>query len=132
MTWTMRSDLNAMGTAATRVHDVSGIPTSHIEKDYWVTETLRSVAAHSTAESTTIVFKGGTSLSKAHRLISRFSEDIDLLVITPTESKGAADRCLRAIASAVETAIDVEGEVDPQSATKGQKRTVTFNYPEQR
>jgi Nucleotidyl transferase AbiEii toxin, Type IV TA system len=29
------------------------------------------------------VFKGGTSLSKAYGIIERFSEDIDLLVITP-------------------------------------------------
>lgn len=122
MRGTLRSDLNAMATAAARVHDVSGIPTSHIEKDYWVTETLRSVAAHSAAESTTVVFKGGTSLSKAHRLIHRFSEDIDLLVVTPTESKGAADRCMKGIASAVETAINVEGKVDPRSVTKGALR----------
>ena len=27
-----------------------------------------------------LVFKGGTSLSKAHRLIARFSEDIDLVL----------------------------------------------------
>ena len=27
------------------------------------------------------VFKGGTSLSKCHKLIQRFSEDIDLVVL---------------------------------------------------
>ena len=27
------------------------------------------------------VFKGGTALSKCHRLIERFSEDIDMVVI---------------------------------------------------
>jgi hypothetical protein len=47
-----------------------------LEKDVWVVWALRTlfedlVGAH-------LVFKGGTSLSKAHRLIERFSEDIDL------------------------------------------------------
>jgi Nucleotidyl transferase AbiEii toxin, Type IV TA system len=47
-----------------------------LEKDVWVVWALRAlfedpVGAH-------LVFKGGTSLSKAHRLIKRFSEDIDL------------------------------------------------------
>lgn len=47
-----------------------------LEKDVWVVWALRAlfedpVGAH-------LVFKGGTSLSKAHRLIERFSEDLDL------------------------------------------------------
>jgi predicted nucleotidyltransferase component of viral defense system len=48
-----------------------------IEKDLWVCWTLRrlnkaaDVAGH-------LTFKGGTSLSKAYGIISRFSEDIDL------------------------------------------------------
>lgn len=47
-----------------------------LEKDVWVVWALRAlfedpVGAH-------LVFKGGTSLSKAHRLIERFSEDVDL------------------------------------------------------
>ena len=47
-----------------------------LEKDVWVVWALRAlfedpIGAH-------LVFKGGTSLSKAHRLIERFSEDVDL------------------------------------------------------
>ncbi|MEN9943604.1 MAG: hypothetical protein RLZZ91_1605 [Bacteroidota bacterium] len=49
-----------------------------VEKDWWVSRTLEiifqmPIAAH-------LVFKGGTSLSKAWKLISRFSEDIDLAI----------------------------------------------------
>jgi len=49
-----------------------------VEKDWWVSRTLNiifqmDVAAH-------LVFKGGTSLSKAWKLINRFSEDIDLAI----------------------------------------------------
>jgi hypothetical protein len=48
------------------------------EKDFYVTAALRAVIAAHGAE---MVFKGGTSLSKAYGLIDRFSEDIDLLVV---------------------------------------------------
>jgi len=49
-----------------------------IEKDWWVVQTLRLVSRMDIAEH--IVFKGGTSLSKAWGLIDRFSEDIDLAI----------------------------------------------------
>ena len=44
-----------------------------IEKDYYVTEALRVIAA-STGDR--VIFKGGTSLAKGWNLIQRFSEDI--------------------------------------------------------
>jgi predicted nucleotidyltransferase component of viral defense system len=53
-----------------------GLPAAAIEKDWWVTRTLELVFGSSL--SPFIVFKGGTSLSKAWGLIDRFSEDIDL------------------------------------------------------
>ena len=49
-----------------------------IEKDWWVVQTLRLVSQMEIAEH--LVFKGGTSLSKAWGLIDRFSEDIDLAI----------------------------------------------------
>ena len=45
-----------------------------IEKDYYVSLILAEIAA----TSDLAVFKGGTSLSKAHHAINRFSEDIDI------------------------------------------------------
>lgn len=56
-----------------------------VEKDYYVTLILKKL---STIEYP-IVFKGGTSLSKAFHVIDRFSEDID---ITFTEHLGEARR----------------------------------------
>jgi predicted nucleotidyltransferase component of viral defense system len=47
-----------------------------IEKDWWVTQTLGLIFSMSCAPH--LVFKGGTSLSKAWGLIDRLSEDIDL------------------------------------------------------
>ncbi len=51
-----------------------GLTVRQLEKDYWVTEVLRTLAAR---HRTSVLFKGGTSLSKGWRIIRRFSEDID-------------------------------------------------------
>lgn len=67
------------------VSNRSGITDDIIEKDYYITLILRELARRN-AE---IVFKGGTSLSKAHHIIDRFSEDVD---ITFTEHIGSARR----------------------------------------
>lgn len=50
-----------------------------IEKDYWVTYVLKNLS-HSPHKND-VVFKGGTSLSKAYNCIEHFSEDIDLAII---------------------------------------------------
>jgi predicted nucleotidyltransferase component of viral defense system len=50
-----------------------------IEKDYWVTYILKNIAL--SAYSKQVVFKGGTSLSKAYQCIERFSEDVDLALL---------------------------------------------------
>lgn len=55
------------------------LPEFHIRKDYWVTLSLKALSESPHADSA--VFKGGTSLSKAYRLIDRFSEDIDLAIL---------------------------------------------------
>jgi predicted nucleotidyltransferase component of viral defense system len=55
-----------------------GLPAGAVEKDWWVTTALRIVFSLPFASS--LVFKGGTSLSKGWNLIERFSEDIDLAI----------------------------------------------------
>jgi len=49
-----------------------------VEKDWWVTQTLSIIFEMEIGQH--LIFKGGTSLSKAFNLIERFSEDIDLAV----------------------------------------------------
>lgn len=49
-----------------------------VEKDYYVTMILRLLSERLPF----IVFKGGTSLSKCHKAINRFSEDIDITIDT--------------------------------------------------
>lgn len=62
-----------------------------VEKDYWICEVLRTVAGAYREE---IIFKGGTSLEKL-RIIERFSEDLDLLVVGDYPSKNAAKRAMK-------------------------------------
>ena len=56
----------------------SGINQVAIEKDWWVTVILKALFKTDCRDS--LIFKGGTSLSKGFNIIERFSEDIDLAI----------------------------------------------------
>jgi len=56
-----------------------GLPPASIEKDFWVCWTLKELFGLP-GWGEHLTFKGGTSLSKGWRLISRFSEDIDVVI----------------------------------------------------
>ena len=62
--------------AIQQVSNDTGRPTYLLEKDIWVVWSLNTLFTSTFGPS--LVFKGGTSLSKAHKAIDRFSEDIDL------------------------------------------------------
>lgn len=64
------------------------IPTNIIEKDYYVTITLKMLAN----KLDNMVFKGGTSLAKCYHLLDRFSEDIDLSYTAETGNLGEAGK----------------------------------------
>lgn len=55
-----------------------GVANTIIEKDFWVCWTLKRLFDLQEEDAASLVFKGGTSLSKAFGIIGRFSEDIDL------------------------------------------------------
>ena len=57
-----------------------GTTEQNIEKDFWVCWTLDALFNGTKADGPRLLFKGGTSLSKAYGLISRFSEDIDITI----------------------------------------------------
>lgn len=59
-----------------QLSQLTGLPPAVLEKDWWVAQTL--MLTFSIPIGQHMVFKGGTSLSKAWGLIDRFSEDIDL------------------------------------------------------
>ena len=56
-----------------------GLRPSAVEKDFWISWTLKELFSTPSIKNT-IMFKGGTSLSKVFHLIKRFSEDIDLVL----------------------------------------------------
>ena len=60
--------------------DRLGAPVGNVEKDFWVCWTLNALYRDRPAGGPRLLFKGGTSLSKAYGLIRRFSEDIDITV----------------------------------------------------
>ena len=57
---------------------VENLPPAAIEKDWWVTSVLNAVFRTDAASN--MLFKGGTSLSKAWHIIERLSEDVDLAI----------------------------------------------------
>ena len=77
-----------------------GTAVQNVEKDFWVCWTLDALFNGLEAGSPRLLFKGGTSLSKAFDLIPRFSEDIDITVfredigqaIDPTELEGLSGK----------------------------------------
>lgn len=81
--------LDVLGIAA----DGLGRPAHLLEKDVWVVWALEVLFASPIADH--LVFKGGTSLSKAYQVIDRFSEDVDLTfdirVLAPDLLEGRDD-----------------------------------------
>ena len=59
-----------------QVDETMGLQAASVEKDFWVCWTLREIFALP-GIGERITFKGRTSLSKAWKLIERFSEDIE-------------------------------------------------------
>ncbi|MGH7240456.1 MAG: nucleotidyl transferase AbiEii/AbiGii toxin family protein [Candidatus Saccharimonadales bacterium] len=62
-----------------QISNTTGMMAFAVEKDWWVVQVL-AVIFDEMDVGKHIIFKGGTSLSKAWKLISRFSEDVDLAI----------------------------------------------------
>lgn len=65
-----------------------GTAVQNVEKDFWVCWTLDALFNGLELGGPRLLFKGGTSLSKAFGLISRFSEDIDITVFRDDLGQG--------------------------------------------
>lgn len=99
-----------------------------IEKDYWISLVLKRLSESKYVNS--VVFKGGTSLSKGHKLINRFSEDIDIAVII---NQGVTGNQIKSLIRTVEKEITGDLlEVDIKGVTsKGSRfRKSIYQYPE--
>lgn len=82
-------------TAARRL----GAPDESVEKDFWVCWTLNELYHERPVGGPRMLFKGGTSLSKAYGLIERFSEDIDITVFRDDLDEGASVGDLEALSN---------------------------------
>lgn len=98
-----------------------------IEKDYWITRALQRMSQNINAEK--VVFKGGTSLSKAYRLTNRFSEDIDIAVIDVDSFSGNQLKTfIKRLAK--DMAADLEELVVPNVTSKGSRfYKAIYQYP---
>ena len=72
----LHENQNLFANPIARLIDDYGMYAEAIEKDYYITLILKELSERLPY----IVFKGGTSLSKCHKVINRFSEDIDIAV----------------------------------------------------
>lgn len=79
------------------VNDIAvelGIDPAFVEKDWHSVQVLKALAAHESDEITTI-FSGGTSLSKGHGLLQRFSEDLDFRCLYQNKHSNTQKKKLR-------------------------------------
>lgn len=129
-------DLNALvGLTADRL----GIDPAFVEKDFWVTEVLRAITEPDTVTDRSgnqhhvpVIFKGGTSLSRAYGITERFSEDVDVMLGFPlaATSANARDRVLKTKCERARTHLDLpHGSCLHSAQTTGVKRNVRYLYP---
>ncbi len=76
-----------------------GTPIGNVEKDFWVCWTLNALYHERPEGGPRLLFKGGTSLSKAYGLIERFSEDIDVTVFRDDLNEAASVEELEALSN---------------------------------
>lgn len=99
------------------------LPVPIVEKDYYVTMILQQLAE----KAPDCVFKGGTSLSKCHHVIDRFSEDIDIAfsnALTQGQRKKLKDKTIAGISEELKLPI-VDWE---QARSRRDYNCYTFSY----
>jgi predicted nucleotidyltransferase component of viral defense system len=103
------------------------IPEIYIEKDYWITVALYEIFHNAIGKE--VIFKGGTALSKAHKLVERFSEDVDLVILRKVgESNNQLKNKLKAISTIVGRVMP-EIALDGITNKMGQIRKTAHEYP---
>lgn len=97
-----------------------------VEKDYWITSVLKKLAF--SPNSVSIVFKGGTSLTKGYHLINRFSDDIDIAILKENTTGNALKTKIRSIEKEITT--DLVEIIETGITSKGSMfRKSVFKYP---
>ena len=96
------------------ISDYYKIDAALIEKDYYVTLVLKEL----TNSVPTLIFKGGTSLSKCFKIIDRFSEDIDLTLESDFQTQGQKKKMKNSI---IETCLKLELHIQNVDAIRSRR-----------
>ena len=106
----------------------TNIAPDFIEKDYWISLILKRLSESKYVDS--VVFKGGTSLSKGHKLINRFSEDVDIaVIITPSTTGNQIKTLIRTVEKEIASDL-TEIEVNGVTSKGSRFRKSVYQYSE--
>lgn len=122
----LHNDADAFAELIAAAAEDVGLPQVHVEKDYWVTKSLKEV--FQSPDAGKVIFKGGTSLSKAYNVIQRFSEDIDLAIVSKDLSNNQVRKLLRRAEQSATVGL-VEIRDDHRRSTGSDFRRTVYEYP---
>jgi|SRR6185312_15138001 len=98
-----------------------GIMPAFVEKDWYVVQVLVLISGLNLAGAS-VVFTGGTALAKAHRLLKRFSEDIDFRLIDPALAALSTSRQRKRLSGIRESIYTVLSAAFPAGGVKWKSR----------
>lgn len=113
----LHTDKEMFANAIEAASQELGMVPEFIEKDYWICQILQNLSRHPQCER--IVWKGGTSLSKAYGLIKRFSSDVDFAVLLDGLSQNQQKKLVAKIGR--DTTVDLEELYVPDGTIKNNR-----------
>lgn len=119
----LHNDKDLFSNAIQVTSNELGMASEFVEKDYWICQILQRLSRHPQNER--IVWKGGTSLSKAYGLIKRFSSDVDFAVLLEGLSQNQQKKLVTKIGR--ETTVDLKELDMPESTIKNNKFRKTYH-----
>lgn len=124
----MRLDENKelFSQAIRATSDYLNIQAQYIEKDYWICRVLKQLSQCEYADMA--VFKGGTSLSKGYGVISRFSEDVDVAILTGEQNGNQVKTAIRKIVTRMTDGLP-EVEIEGVTSKGSRYRKSLHEYP---
>ena len=121
----LHEDLESFKSLIQITADFFGVTPVYIEKDYWVTYVLKNLFESEYKDK--VIFKGGTSLSKAYSLIKRFSEDVDLQLINFEGSEHKKKSLMKKIESVATVGL-IAQQNHPRENKRGNIRKTVYKY----
>ena len=101
-----------------------GLDPTIVEKDYWITHSLYHLSKSEYKDI--VVFKGGTSLTKCYEDLHRFSEDIDIALLTNGMNKSQVKKTISKIEEVMSASLK-HGEFEEERKS-GDYRYTQFTY----